>query len=122
MTIINPHNVRQLYFTWLALLLVSVGLALGSYYLARSAFVPVLQQAVPAAVYSLVGYAVVAFGFALVFKYSLRRQAMAWGFFTSIAVVAGLLTLLVDSNIISLILHVIGTISLLCFGPYLYFE
>lgn len=122
MTIINPHNVRQLYFTWSVLLVAAVGLTVGSYYLRLHPQIPAIAELPDGILYSLLVYAGLAWVLGLLFKYSFRRPMIAWGLFVSIGFVAVALTVMLGWNVFSLVLHAVAALSLLCFGPYLHFE
>lgn len=122
MTIINPHNIRQLYFTWSLVLLLSIGLAVSSYYLTLSVRIPIVTQPAPALIYTLVVLAGLLWLVGLLFKYSFRRWFIAWNMFVLIAVIALALTAVLDWNWFSVVLHLLASLTLLCLGPYLHFE
>lgn len=93
-----------------------------SYYLTLSARVPVVAHPAPGLIYTLVVLAGLLWLVGLLFRYNFRRWLIAWKMVALVAVIALGLTMVLDWNWFSVVLHSLASLTMVCLGPYLHFE
>jgi hypothetical protein len=122
MTIINPHNVGQLYVTWVSLLLFTVVVAGLTYYATMRQLTPLLVTAGTGWWLGFAMYSGMAVVLGSLFRYVFRRPVIAWSWFGSVALVGAVFTLTQSWGITSIAFFSVACGSILLTGPYLHFE
>lgn len=119
-SIIDHRNIGRLYTTWLALLIVTVGLGVLAYTLQYTT--PFLAEKKFTLLYIVVIISSIAAILAVLFKYIFKREVIAWIFSASLAGAGLCMFLVYGWHWAFVVFFGAALLLLIILGPYLYFD